>query len=73
MVCLRWLTLRGRGPLACNVIGDVRRANQFYNRARLKVAPFFDTSDYTVAESLATMAYFAFGQVGTAPGGHRSH
>lgn len=48
--------------LACNVIGDVRRANQFYNRARQKVAPFFDTSDYTVAESLATMGYFAFGQ-----------
>jgi hypothetical protein len=49
------------------VIGDLQRAHEFYNRARQKVAQCFDTSDYTVAEALATMAYYAFGKVCITP------
>lgn len=49
--------------IAANVLGDLERAQEFYNRARHKVSQFFDVSDYTVAEALASMAYFAFGQV----------
>lgn len=51
------------GISAANVLGDLDRAQEFYNRARQRVSRFFDASDYTVAEALATMAYFAFGQV----------